>query len=127
MNTKPPPPRPSSVSGERYDVIFAGGGMVGLTLAVALAGQGLRCAVVDREDPDLVILDMMMPKRSGFLVLEWLRRTRRVPSVCWAVSYFSIRKNTLAMRVQAFVFFPSSSIPFLWEMNIGTRVPSLLV
>lgn len=40
--------------------------------------QGL--AMVEREDPDLVILDMMMPKRSGFLVLEWLRRNRRVPT-----------------------------------------------
>ncbi len=39
--------------------------------------QGL--AMAEREDPDLVILDMMMPKRSGFLVLENLRRTRRVP------------------------------------------------
>ena len=39
--------------------------------------QGL--AMVEREDPDLVILDMMMPKRSGFLVLEKLRRTRPVP------------------------------------------------
>ena len=29
-----------------------------------------------KERPDLVILDMMMPKRSGFLVLEKLRRTR---------------------------------------------------
>lgn len=40
--------------------------------------QGL--AMVEREDSDLVILDMMMPKRSGFLVLEWLRRNRRVPT-----------------------------------------------
>jgi DNA-binding response OmpR family regulator len=39
--------------------------------------QGL--AMVESEDPDLVILDMMMPKRSGFLVLEKLRRTRPVP------------------------------------------------
>lgn len=39
--------------------------------------QGL--AMAERDDPDLVILDMMMPKRSGFLVLEKLRRTRRVP------------------------------------------------
>ncbi len=39
--------------------------------------QGL--AMAEREDPDLVILDMMMPKRSGFLVLEKLRRTRPVP------------------------------------------------
>lgn len=39
--------------------------------------QGL--AMAEGEDPDLVILDMMMPKRSGFLVLEKLRRTRPVP------------------------------------------------
>ncbi|MFP6649751.1 MAG: response regulator [Pirellulaceae bacterium] len=37
--------------------------------------QGL--AMAEREDPDLIILDMMMPKRSGFLVMEKLRRTSR--------------------------------------------------
>ena len=49
-----------------YDILVARDGNQGLALA-------------EREDPDLVILDMMMPKRSGFLVLEKLRRTRRVP------------------------------------------------
>lgn len=50
----------------------------GYEIAIARDGnQGL--ALVEREDPDLVILDMMMPKRSGFLVLEKLRRTRPVP------------------------------------------------
>ena len=50
----------------------------GYKILVARDGnQGL--AMVEREDPDLVILDMMMPKRSGFLVLEKLRRTRSVP------------------------------------------------
>jgi DNA-binding response OmpR family regulator len=39
--------------------------------------QGL--VMVERDNPDLVILDMMMPKRSGFLVLEKVRRTRPVP------------------------------------------------
>ena len=39
--------------------------------------QGL--AMAEREDPDLMILDMMMPKRSGFLVLEKLRRSRPAP------------------------------------------------
>lgn len=33
--------------------------------------QGL--AMAEHDQPDLVILDMMMPKRSGFLVLEKLR------------------------------------------------------
>lgn len=50
----------------------------GYGILVARDGnQGL--AMAEREDPDLVILDMMMPKRSGFLVLEKLRRTRPVP------------------------------------------------
>ena len=50
----------------------------GYEVLVARDGnQGL--AMAEREDPDLVILDMMMPKRSGFLVLEKLRRTRSVP------------------------------------------------
>ncbi len=30
--------------------------------------------LAEREQPDLVVLDMMLPKRSGFLVLEKLRR-----------------------------------------------------
>jgi DNA-binding response OmpR family regulator len=30
-------------------------------------------AVAERENPDLIVLDMMMPKKSGFLVLEKLR------------------------------------------------------
>ena len=51
---------------------------MGYEILVANDGnQGL--AMAEREDPDLVILGMMMPKRSGFLVLEKLRRTRRVP------------------------------------------------
>jgi DNA-binding response OmpR family regulator len=50
----------------------------GFTVLVARDGnQGL--ALAERENPDLVILDMMMPKRSGFLVLEKMRRTREVP------------------------------------------------
>ncbi|MDO7677074.1 MAG: response regulator [Pirellulales bacterium] len=49
-----------------YDVLIARDGNQGLALA-------------EKENPDLVILDMMMPKRSGFLVLETLRRSRSVP------------------------------------------------
>ena len=47
----------------------------GYTVIIARDGnQGL--ALAEREEPDLMILDMMMPTRSGFLVLEKLRRTR---------------------------------------------------
>jgi len=43
-----------------YRVIVARDGNAGLTLA-------------ERENPDLIVLDMMMPKKSGFLVLEKLK------------------------------------------------------
>jgi DNA-binding response OmpR family regulator len=50
----------------------------GFEVMIARDGnQGL--AMAEREVPDLVILDMMMPKRSGFLVLEKLRRTHAAP------------------------------------------------
>ena len=50
----------------------------GYTVLTARDGnQGL--VMAETENPDLVVLDMMMPKRSGFLVLEKLRRSRPVP------------------------------------------------
>jgi DNA-binding response OmpR family regulator len=50
----------------------------GYEILVARDGnQGL--VMVERDDPDLLILDMMMPRRSGFLVLEKVRRSRPVP------------------------------------------------
>ena len=55
-----------ALSSRGYEVLVARDGNQGLSIA-------------EREDPDLLILDMMMPKRSGFLVLEKLRRTRPVP------------------------------------------------
>ncbi len=50
----------------------------GYEILVARDGnQGL--AMAERDSPSLLILDMMMPKRSGFLVLEKLRRTQKDP------------------------------------------------
>lgn len=50
MNNKSP-----QESGVDTDVVFAGGGMVGLTLAIALARSGLRVAVIDQETPEAVL------------------------------------------------------------------------
>ena len=43
-----------------YRIMVARDGNSGLTVA-------------ERENPDLIVLDMMMPKKSGFLVLEKLK------------------------------------------------------
>lgn len=48
------------LEGKGYRVLVARDGNAGLTVA-------------EREEPDLIILDMMMPRKSGFLVLEKLR------------------------------------------------------
>jgi DNA-binding response OmpR family regulator len=53
-----------------------------ITISLADAGAkvfsaadgALAVEVHDREQPDLVVLDMMLPKRSGFLVMERLRK-----------------------------------------------------
>lgn len=55
-----------ALEGAGHEVVVARDGNQGLALA-------------ERENPDLMILDMMMPKRSGFLVLEKLRRLRDEP------------------------------------------------
>ena len=36
---------------QRFDVVILGGGLVGLTLGIALSGHGVRCAVIDPADP----------------------------------------------------------------------------
>ena len=43
-----------------YRILVARDGNAGLTVA-------------ERDNPDLIVLDMMMPKKSGFLVLEKLK------------------------------------------------------
>ncbi|MET0362388.1 MAG: UbiH/UbiF/VisC/COQ6 family ubiquinone biosynthesis hydroxylase [Sphingobium sp.] len=40
---------------QRFDVIITGGGLVGLTLAIALSRHGLTAAVVDPADPQAIV------------------------------------------------------------------------
>lgn len=50
-----------------------------LTQTCSDGNSAVRICEVD--PPDLVVLDMMLPKRSGFLVLEKIKRVPRAPIV----------------------------------------------
>ena len=49
---------------------------LGSTILVAADGNSA-VELADENSPDLVILDMMLPKRSGFLVLEKIKRGKK--------------------------------------------------
>ena len=49
-----------------YEVVRAYDGNAGL-------------AILETKCPDLVVMDLMMPKRSGFLVLERMRQSNQAP------------------------------------------------
>jgi len=58
-----------ALAAEGYDVIAAGDGAEGLVR-------------VERDAPDVVILDLVMPKRSGFLIAERLHNYKgRRPAI----------------------------------------------
>ena len=52
-----------ALKGKGYDVLLAHDGAEGLARA-------------ERDSPDLIILDVVMPRRSGFAVLDRLRQKR---------------------------------------------------
>ena len=71
----PPPYKTILLVDDDYEIVE--------TMRTVLEGKGYRILmardgnagliVAERENPDLIILDMMMPKKSGFLVLEKLK------------------------------------------------------
>jgi DNA-binding response OmpR family regulator len=73
--TMPPSQRTVLVVDDDHEIVES--------MRVILENKGFRVLVArdgnsglmiaERENPDLLVLDMMMPKKSGFLVLEKLR------------------------------------------------------
>ena len=84
MNGSPPPPALLYVEDEENDVFFlqralARAGVVVRFQSVCDGGKAIACLAGEppyagRDLPDLVLLDLNLPVRSGFEVLEWLRR-----------------------------------------------------
>lgn len=55
----------------KFDVIIMGGGLVGLTLGIALSRHGVQCAVVDPADPDIVMAPQADGRVSAISSASW--------------------------------------------------------
>ena len=78
-------------------------------ISQALQSEGaeaLRCGdgnmavrLCESEQPDLVVLDMMLPKRSGFLVLEKIQKLEDRPPVIMVTANEGKRHQEYAERL----------------------------
>ncbi len=94
-----------------YKVLLAPDGNMGLSLA-------------EREAPDLVIVDMMMPKKSGFLVLERLKqRDLETPKIIMITANEGSRHRAYAemLGVDAYIRKPFSIDQLL--LHVATLCP----
>jgi DNA-binding response OmpR family regulator len=81
------------------------------SLGAALEGQGYRVvtaadgnlglALTERESPDLVVVDMMVPLKSGLLVLEKVKSRPNAPPVIMITANESPRHKAYAERLGA--------------------------
>ncbi|MEZ5665950.1 MAG: response regulator [Alphaproteobacteria bacterium] len=70
-------------------------------------------AAIDRARPDLIVLDVMLPKRNGFEILKWVRGHRTVSDVpvliLTAKGQDADRRKAEEFGVDAFVTKPFSN------------------
>jgi len=78
---------------QSFDVVIAGGGMVGLALACGLQGSGLRVAVLENQQPDL---DSPLPEQPGLRVSAINAASERL------VKYIGVWDNIIAQRANAY-------------------------
>ena len=97
---------------------------MGPTLVTASDGdEALQQA--DAADPDCVVLDMMLPKRSGFLIMEKLKRGKKAnekPKVIMITGNQGVRHKSYAesLGVSAYM-----NKPFRMEKLVA-KIQSLL-
>ena len=78
---------------QSFDVVIAGGGMVGLALACGLQGSGLRVAVLENQQPDL---DTPLPEQPGLRVSAINAASERL------LKYIGVWDNIIAQRANAY-------------------------
>jgi DNA-binding response OmpR family regulator len=84
-------------------------------LTAADGNAGL--AAAEREGPDLVVVDMMMPKKSGFLVLEKLKSRGGGPPVIMITANEGSRHKAYAEALGADAYLRK---PFAMEQLLAS-------
>jgi len=97
------------------------------TMAAALADLGPEIVMArdggeavtqaEQHSPDLVVLDQMLPKRSGFLVMERLRRQSKPPRVVMITGNPGTRHKVYAKSLGVDVYLNK---PFRMERLVET-------
>lgn len=76
---------------------------------------------IERTSPDLVVLDIMLPKRNGFEILKWIRANAATRSVkvliLTAKGQDADRKKAIEFGVDAFVTKPFSNKDVVDQVN----------
>ena len=82
-------------------------------------------AAAQRERPDLIILDMMMPKKSGFLILEKLKRDSNPPRMIMITANEGSRHRAYAemLGVDCYLRKPFAMERLLEEVQRLTSLP----
>ncbi len=87
---------------------------------VISAGDGNEAVRVARESlPDLILLDMMLPKMSGPEVLETLRKdpvTKHIPVI--VLSGLSQKNESKLLKSGAIAYFEKS--PNMWDQGLSS-------
>lgn len=87
----------------------------GYDITTAASGEeALR--VVERDSPDIMLLDVIMPGIDGFEVMRRLRVRSTVPVIAWSADS---SKADEMLRLGASIFFPKSVDPDVLLDTIG--------
>lgn len=95
------------------------------TTTASDGNQGL--AIAESKSPDLIILDMMMPRRSGFLVLERLRQIMEEPiPVIVVTGNFGERHRSYAemLGVSGYYYKPVKLPQLVEKINDLLEIPT---
>ena len=80
----------------------------GVTEVREAAGCGAAEAEVDRDEPDLIILDIQMPDGNGIDLLRTLRRRGVVSGVIMLTNYPLVQFREASLQAGAMSFFDKS-------------------